>query len=563
MGVEKISRIFNLKTIKGKMVTSFVLVSLFLTILFSAQSVMSQNALIESKLDDTVFTTRKIIETRMDSILDEAELALMGVSENKEVQRLFAEGDREGLKDLLLPVWEKVYALGVAQFQFHTPDSHSFLRLHKPEKYGDDLSSFRHTVNEANRQKKIIRGLEEGRAGYGFRVVVPISYNGTHIGTVEYGINFGDQFLQDLKNDFGGDYFIYPFTDQSSVAWDQNSGKSFLAGTLESDSINVDDGDLERVENGETVSFQSPDGNYEVILVPFQDYSGVTKGYIKSIVSLSEVNALKTGSFIMLLIIGVAGFSVAVILAFLVVRNLIKPIKRISSEVKKLAETGDLSIRSSVKTSDEIGEMATALNVMLDNIATPVKELTNRAAKIAEGDLRTKVDIEAKGDITNLVNIFKKMADNLKGVLKEIKVIRDTPCGSASCVSKKLVNYPYIDREALTRKIYDEHHNEGNENYCLAEMDPNYPLMQEAGDLLKDAIFEACGFPTTKTVILDRIREAGEIEVKKLEEMVVGKAGDWKNPNKACDADRTFYLYLDELVKEGKIVRVDDRLRLA
>ena len=158
---------------------------------------------------------------------------------------------------------------------------------------------------------------------------------------------------------------------------------------------------------------------------------------------------------------------------------------------------------------------------------------------------------------------FEIKLDEEKKVLKEIKVIRDTPCGSASCVSKKLVNYPYIDREALTRKIYDEHHNEGNENYCLAEMDPNYPLMQEAGDLLKDAIFEACGFPTTKTVILDRIREAGEIEVKKLEEIVVGKAGDWKNPNKACDANRTFYLYLDELVKERKIVRVDDRLRLA
>jgi len=158
---------------------------------------------------------------------------------------------------------------------------------------------------------------------------------------------------------------------------------------------------------------------------------------------------------------------------------------------------------------------------------------------------------------------FEIKLDENKKVLKEINVIRDTPCGSASCVSKKLVNFPYNDKEALLKKIYDEHHNEGNENYCLAEMDPHYPLMQEAGDLLKDAIFEACGFPTTKDIILKRISEAKEINIKELEEIIVGKPGDWKNPDKACDANRTFYLYIDELVTEGKIVKVDDKLKLA
>ena len=87
--------------------------------------------------------------------------------------------------------------------------------------------------------------------------------------------------------------------------------------------------------------------------------------------------------------------------------------------------------------------------------------------------------------------------------------------------------------------------------------------MQEAGDLFKDAVFEACGFTTTKEAMLRKIGEFGEIDVEKLKETVVDGAGKWDNPEKACDANRTLYLYIDELIEAGKIVKTsDDRLKL-
>jgi hypothetical protein len=159
---------------------------------------------------------------------------------------------------------------------------------------------------------------------------------------------------------------------------------------------------------------------------------------------------------------------------------------------------------------------------------------------------------------------FEIKLDEKEKAIKDVRVIRDTQCGSASCTIKKLVNFSYENRTALLKKIYEEHHNEGAENYCLAEMDPLHPLMQEAGDLLKDAIFEACGFPTAKTIILKKIGELGEADVKELEEITVGKPGDWENQDKACDASRTFYLYIDELIEEGKIIKTkDNKLKLA
>ena len=55
------------------------------------------------------------------------------------------------------------------------------------------------------------------------------------------------------------------------------------------------------------------------------------------------------------------------------------------------------------------------------------------------------------------------------------------------CYQHSKVIYGNIFSNNL-KKIYEEHHNEEAEHYCMAEMDPICPLMQEAGDLLKDAI---------------------------------------------------------------------------
>ena len=93
-------------------------------------------------------------------------------------------------------------------------------------------------------------------------------------------------------------------------------------------------------------------------------------------------------------------------------------------------------------------------------------------------------------------------------------------------------------------------------------MDPLCPLMQEAADLLKDAIFEACGFTTTKEAILKIISDTKEIKIKKLEETIVNGPGNWNNSAKACDSTKALNLYIKELIEEGKIIKINDRLKL-
>ncbi|MCW3975735.1 MAG: DUF166 family protein [Candidatus Bathyarchaeota archaeon] len=157
---------------------------------------------------------------------------------------------------------------------------------------------------------------------------------------------------------------------------------------------------------------------------------------------------------------------------------------------------------------------------------------------------------------------FEIKLDKDKKIIKDVKVIRDSPGGTANSVGKKLINFPYGNRESLIKKIYDEHSNEGEGNCCKAEMDPLCPLMQEAADLLKDAIFEACGFITTKKAILKIISDTKEIKIKKLEEIIVNGPGNWNNSAKACDSTKALNLYIKELTEEGKIIKINDRLKL-
>ncbi len=156
---------------------------------------------------------------------------------------------------------------------------------------------------------------------------------------------------------------------------------------------------------------------------------------------------------------------------------------------------------------------------------------------------------------------FKAEVDPASGRIKRLTVVRDTPCGTASSAAGKLEGLP-CDPDLILRRCYEEHHNESANHCCLAEMDPLYPVMQEAGDLLKDAVFEACGIPTTKDLIMHVLRTAGELSVADLKSVVVSPEARWAGSVKGCTAGMTVDLYLEELSDEGKVEITGGKVRL-
>ncbi len=96
---------------------------------------------------------------------------------------------REQLYNRLLPVYENIQLNHLKQLHFHLKNNDSFLRFHRPETFGDNLSDIRGTVAYVNRTHQPIEGFEEGRIFNGYRFVYPLFDGMQPIGSVELSVS--------------------------------------------------------------------------------------------------------------------------------------------------------------------------------------------------------------------------------------------------------------------------------------------------------------------------------------------------------------------------------------
>jgi methyl-accepting chemotaxis protein len=359
-------------------ITSIIIAIGFVILYFIINQTTSN--IIEMEENKNMKLMENAIQNQMEAQLNSAEMSVLTIAENEEIQKLFSERKRQDLADLLLPVYERLEG-DVAQIQFHLPDSTSFLRLHKPEKYGDSLRDFRFTVNAANDEERIVSGLEEGAAGYGFRVVVPMYYQNKHIGSVEYGSNFGESFLSNIKNSFPGEYYIYYLNSEDG---------SFAAGTASTDTFTSSEEVLSEIAAGNTRRWISDDGNTLISLFPYTDYTGETVGYIKAVTDRSETAAMigKTSLYTIITFIAIAG-ALILLLLYLIRKMVTKPVGAVTEIMEQLKGfdfrfNKDSEANEYLDNNDEIG-------IMLKSVATMQKNI--------QENLIEKLDSFARGNI--------------------------------------------------------------------------------------------------------------------------------------------------------------------
>lgn len=107
---------------------------------------------------------------------------------------------RANLLNIVDSSWEEITKRFKArQLHFHLgPGSTSFLRVHAPQKFGDNMDNVRYTIVDANHYKKETSGFETGRVYSGIRGVLPVfaidpkTNKKIHVGAVESGISYYD-----------------------------------------------------------------------------------------------------------------------------------------------------------------------------------------------------------------------------------------------------------------------------------------------------------------------------------------------------------------------------------
>jgi len=168
---------------------------------------------------DVLASVRKSTEDRA---LNRADI----IANMKTVRDAFIARDRNKLLEecqRMFKIQDEKY--GVSNGQFHTPPGTSFLRLHKPEKFGDDQTSYRPMLSDVNANHVLRQGIAITRTGPAISGIVPISDdNGKHVGSFEIGMEFApmldkikdaynieasvfidEKVLREISTDLGGD----------------------------------------------------------------------------------------------------------------------------------------------------------------------------------------------------------------------------------------------------------------------------------------------------------------------------------------------------------------------
>ena len=149
---------------------------------------------LETHYDILLESQKHISYSLQKSILNNTDLIEL-LSESYTSTKEEQEISRVKLYSQVIEQYETAKMQGVLQVHFIDKNNISFLRMHKPSKFGDDLTDVRTDFVYTNETKEVTRGFSQGKTTHGFRNVFPIfDKNKKHIGAME--ISFSSDRLQ-------------------------------------------------------------------------------------------------------------------------------------------------------------------------------------------------------------------------------------------------------------------------------------------------------------------------------------------------------------------------------
>lgn len=405
----------SLKTIIrnfARLKNSFYLVILLIQVLLILMSVLFTKLAINLLNDQEhakASAVSRFIETSIAQETDRAKIATLGLSHNKPLIEVFASRDREKLRKEAEPLWNDLSKMGFKQFNFHLPETVPimFLRLQTPEKFGDELS-IRPTVVRANLKKELVVGLEQGKAGYGFRAVAPVSFDGKHVGSVEFGSDFGEVFLNRLNATYSGNWGIYnmargvsDLNDQALLVATGDRHAEFFKPILPHERI------LAKIKEGESVFEMRYETETGELYVPVRNFLQDIVLVIKHVYPTGYYSRLRTIAIVSASIC-LVGLVLSGLIITLLYRQITFPIRKLMVEndkIKNFQLDEPVVIDADLTELKDLVETTRSMKIGLQSFQKYVP------AQLVRQLIQTNQEAVISGQRRNLTVFFSDVAD--------------------------------------------------------------------------------------------------------------------------------------------------------
>ena len=399
-----------------------------------AQSQQSEQTALTHALD----TVESALKRQTGEVLTLASL----VAAREESAAAVARGDYQTLASQYDPLWATLKQQGIEQFQFHTPPARSLYRVHKPEKHGDDLASFRHTVVETNQQQIPIAGLESGVAGIGLRGIVPVQYQGKHVGSVEFGRALDEKlFANVLPDDI--QLTLRLFT--------QGGTEIHLDGHLPTAGNDL----YHAVQQGQTqldTRSDEADHPYLVQSSPLRDYAGNIIGVIEVGRNQRPLQQHLWSASINMLAVTLIGILVICSLLLWWMGRLTQPLEKSIAALEALASgEGDLGAKLQEKGPDETRRLGRAFNGFTSRLRHTINELMRTV-----GQLQDESERLSRQTVTNQMGMREQQSQVTQiatAVTQMSSTVHDVACSTASAAeATSLADQEATDGERIVQQ---------------------------------------------------------------------------------------------------------------
>ncbi len=200
-------------------------------------------------------------------------------------------------------------------------------------------------------------------------------------------------------------------------------------------------------------------------------------------------------------VVVIIGITLLTIIYFIIKKSL-SPIKNIMSGAAKLEE-GNLKINIPVKSDDELGRLASAINHISITMDNYVNDISQQLSKMAENNMDITINQQYIGDFIPIQTSIEKIAHSLNNTLNQLTISADNVASGSSNVSAgaQVLSSGATEQAAaidglasslvsLSEDVTANADDARNMNMSIIEIGKNITKSNEEMDKLTDAMAE-------------------------------------------------------------------------